>query len=115
MYSLKIGTGTIVVLTDRRLIKELLDKKSSIYSKRPASYLSDFITGGDHVLLMDYRYVFMLLSIRNGCQGFQMEHLRRGQNTLIILLFQSQYRNIQKLQTSGCCLILSETVRINVF
>jgi hypothetical protein len=58
MYSLKIGSGTIVVLTDRRLIKELLDKKSSIYSKRPASYLSEFITGGDHVLLMDYRYVF---------------------------------------------------------
>jgi hypothetical protein len=57
MYSLKIGSGTIIVLTDRKLIKELLDKKSSIYSKRPASYLSEFMTGGDHVLLVDYRYV----------------------------------------------------------
>ncbi len=54
MYSLKIGTGTMIVLTDRRLVKQLIDKKSSIYSKRPPSYLGQLITGGDHLLIMDY-------------------------------------------------------------
>jgi cytochrome P450 family 619 len=55
MYSLKLGTGTAVVLTDRRLIKQLLDKKSNIYSNRPPSFVShDLITGGDHLLVMQY-------------------------------------------------------------
>ena len=55
MYSLKLGTGTAVVLTDRRLVKQLIDKKSSIYSNRPPSYVShDLITGGDHLLVMQY-------------------------------------------------------------
>lgn len=49
MYSLKLGPGTMIVLTDRRLIKQLIDKKSSIYSNRPPSYVGNgLITGGDH-------------------------------------------------------------------
>ncbi|KAL5323736.1 hypothetical protein ACEPPN_008277 [Leptodophora sp. 'Broadleaf-Isolate-01'] len=55
IYSLKLGPGTMVVLTDRRLIKNLIDKKSNIYSNRPPSYVGNsLITGGDHVLVMDY-------------------------------------------------------------
>ena len=54
IYSLKLGTGTAVVLTDRRLVKELVDKKSSKYSERPKSYVANLISGGDHILLMDY-------------------------------------------------------------
>jgi hypothetical protein len=55
MYSLKLGPGTMVVLTDRRLVKQLIDKKSSIYSNRPASYVGNcLITGNDHLLVMDY-------------------------------------------------------------
>ncbi|GIZ39287.1 hypothetical protein CKM354_000267500 [Cercospora kikuchii] len=33
--SFNLGTGTAVVITDRRLVKELVDKKSSKYSIRP--------------------------------------------------------------------------------
>ena len=52
---MKLGTGTGIVLTDRKLIKQLLDKKSSIYSNRPHSYVShNLITGGDHVLIAHY-------------------------------------------------------------
>ncbi|KAI9879658.1 MAG: hypothetical protein M1830_007765 [Pleopsidium flavum] len=55
MYSLKVGTATAVVLTDRRLIKNLIDGKSSIYSNRPPSYvMNDLTTRGDHLLVMDY-------------------------------------------------------------
>lgn len=53
--SLKLGSGTAVVLTDRRLIKELRDKKSNIYSDRPPPFVShDLITGGDHLFVMQY-------------------------------------------------------------
>lgn len=55
IFSLKIGSGTAVVLTDRRLVKQLIDKKSGIYSNRPHSYVShNLITGGDHVLIAHY-------------------------------------------------------------
>jgi cytochrome P450 len=54
LYTLKLGTGTAAVLTDRRLIKQLIDKKSAIYSERPASYVADLISSGDHILLMKH-------------------------------------------------------------
>ncbi|KAB8253715.1 putative cytochrome P450 [Aspergillus pseudonomiae] len=55
LYSLKMGTGTAVVITDRRIVKELVDKRSAKYSNRPASYVShDLMTSGDHLLVMQY-------------------------------------------------------------
>ena len=53
IFSLKLGSGTAVVVSSPRLIKELVDRKSSIYSNRPASYVSyDLITRGEHLLVM---------------------------------------------------------------
>ncbi|KAI7658152.1 putative cytochrome P450 [Hortaea werneckii] len=54
IYTLKLGTGTAAVITDPRLVKQLLDKKSSKYAERPRSYVANLIAGGDHILLMDY-------------------------------------------------------------
>lgn len=56
IYSLKMGTGTAIVLTDRRLVKELVEKKSAIYSHRPSSYVANLISGGDHILLVRPRF-----------------------------------------------------------
>jgi cytochrome P450 len=55
MFSLKMGSATAIVLTDRSLVKNLVDKRSAIYSDRPSSYVShDLITRGDHLLVMNY-------------------------------------------------------------
>ena len=54
IFSLKLGPGTAVVVTDRHLVKTLLDKKSLLYSERPTSFVSDAITRGDHLLVMKY-------------------------------------------------------------
>ena len=44
----------MVVITDRRIAKDL-DKKANIYSQRPPSYVShDLITKGNHLLVMHY-------------------------------------------------------------
>lgn len=54
MYSLKLGSGNAVVLTDRRLIKQLLEKRSAISSNRPVMMVAQkLITEGDHMLWMD--------------------------------------------------------------
>lgn len=55
IFSLKIGSGTAIVITSPDYIKKLVDKKSNVYSHRPASYVGNgIIGGGDHVLLMQY-------------------------------------------------------------
>ncbi|EKG10438.1 Cytochrome P450 [Macrophomina phaseolina MS6] len=55
IFSLKLGPATAVVITDRRLVKQLLDKKGNVYSNRPQSYVAnELITGGDHLLVMQY-------------------------------------------------------------
>ncbi|MCJ1240632.1 hypothetical protein MMC14_008636, partial [Varicellaria rhodocarpa] len=53
IFSLKVGPANTVVISSPDLIRSLVDKKSSIYSDRPASYVShDLITHGDHLLIM---------------------------------------------------------------
>lgn len=55
LYMLKIGNANIAVITDRRLVKEVIDRKSAIYSHRPHSYVShELITKGNHLLVMHY-------------------------------------------------------------
>lgn len=44
----------MVILTDCHLVKNLIDKKSSIHSNRPRYVGNGLITGGDHLLVMDY-------------------------------------------------------------
>jgi cytochrome P450 len=39
IYSLKMAHATAIVLTDRRLIRELVDKKGAIYNSRPSNFL----------------------------------------------------------------------------
>lgn len=82
MYSLKIGTGTIIVLTDRRLVKQLIDRKSAIYSKRPPSYLNQQITGGDHLLVMDYSNKWRAL--RRLIHQYFMESMVVNEHTKVV-------------------------------
>ena len=42
------------MVTDWKLIKSLLDKKSNIYSHRPLSLVAHLITQSDHLLVMQY-------------------------------------------------------------
>ncbi|KAF2814065.1 putative cytochrome P450 oxidoreductase [Mytilinidion resinicola] len=51
IFSLTIGPTNIVVLTDRKAVNYLLDKKGSIYSDRPFNYVTNYITHGDHLTL----------------------------------------------------------------
>ncbi|KAK8134717.1 hypothetical protein PG984_006729 [Apiospora sp. TS-2023a] len=54
VYSLILGTQVLVVLSSDRAVKDLLDKRSAIYSSRPDMYLGNVVSGGFRVLLMKY-------------------------------------------------------------
>ncbi|CAI9625044.1 unnamed protein product [Alternaria burnsii] len=60
VYSLILGTKVMIVLSSDQAVKDLLDKRSSIYSSRPDLYLSNIVSGASEVsgglrmLLMPY-------------------------------------------------------------
>ncbi|KAB8078110.1 cytochrome P450 [Aspergillus leporis] len=71
LFSLKRFNNTTIVITDRKLVKDLIDKKSSIYSHRPVSLVSHLITGSDHLLVMQYGEMWR--SIRKLIHQYFME------------------------------------------
>ena len=54
IFSLKRFTNTTLIIFDRKLMKNLLDKKSNIFSNRFASIVAQLITQDDHLLIMNY-------------------------------------------------------------
>lgn len=52
VYSLILGTKVMIVLSSDQAIKDLLDKRSAIYSSRPDMYLGRIVSGGLRMLLM---------------------------------------------------------------
>jgi hypothetical protein len=62
VYSLILGTKVMIVLSSDQAVKDLLDKRSGIYSSRPDMYIGKIISGGLRMLLM-VRLVQLNLSI----------------------------------------------------
>lgn len=52
VYSLILGTKTMIVLSGDRAIKDLLDKKSAVYSDRPELYIGQTLASGNLRFLM---------------------------------------------------------------
>ena len=53
IYSLILGTKTLIVLSSDTAIKDLLDKRGNVYSDRPEMYIGMTIcSGGLRVLMM---------------------------------------------------------------
>ncbi|ETN44005.1 uncharacterized protein HMPREF1541_10870 [Cyphellophora europaea CBS 101466] len=55
IYSLMLGTKTFIVLSSDTAVKDLLDRRSNIYSSRPDMFIGmDLASGGLRILLMKY-------------------------------------------------------------
>ncbi|KAF2852521.1 cytochrome P450 [Plenodomus tracheiphilus IPT5] len=54
IYSLILGTKVMIVLNTDQAVKDLLDKRSGIYSSRPEMYIGQVVSGGLRILLMEY-------------------------------------------------------------
>lgn len=55
IYSLMLGTKCLIVLSSDEAVKELLDKRSNIYSHRQEMYIGQTLCSGDLRLLMMVR------------------------------------------------------------
>ena len=49
---MKMGSGNMFVLYDRKAVHELLDKKGNIYSERPFDHVAQLVTNGDSFAFM---------------------------------------------------------------
>ncbi|KAI8169899.1 Cytochrome P450 monooxygenase yanC [Colletotrichum sp. SAR 10_70] len=54
VYSLILGTQVMIVLSSDKAVKDLLDKRSSIYSSRTDVYLGNVVSNNLRVVLMKY-------------------------------------------------------------
>jgi hypothetical protein len=55
IYSLILGTKVLIVLSSDEAVKELLDRRSGIYSDRQDMYIGQTLCSGDLRLLMMVR------------------------------------------------------------
>lgn len=56
VYSLILGTSTMIVLSSDKAVKDLMDKKSGKYSHRPELYVGQELCSGGLRVLMMVRY-----------------------------------------------------------
>ncbi|PCH00550.1 Cytochrome P450 [Penicillium occitanis (nom. inval.)] len=55
LYTVKAGHHTIGIITDRRVVRELIEEKGSTTSNRPSSHIIQHLIGGnDHPLTLQY-------------------------------------------------------------
>jgi len=53
-YSLKLGPGTVIVLSSTEAVREVMDKRNATTADRPPSYVADIITEGHHIGVVRY-------------------------------------------------------------
>lgn len=71
VYSLILGTKTLVVLSSDRAVKDLLDKKSGKYSHRQEMYVGqELCSGGLRVLMMVRSTSLGKRAMKNDCADF---------------------------------------------
>jgi hypothetical protein len=63
IYSLILGTRVMIVLSSDEVVKDLLDKRSGVYSSRPNMYLSHNIVSGGFRMVSMVSYCFNCLGL----------------------------------------------------
>ncbi|KAK4183906.1 O-methylsterigmatocystin oxidoreductase [Podospora australis] len=94
VYSLILGTTTTIVLSSDVAIKDLLDKRSNIYSSRPDMYISGLASGNMRMLLMEY--------------GDTWRKIRKLFHTLLQLKTAKSYVPYQDLESASMMIALLE-------
>jgi hypothetical protein len=52
IYSIMLGSQTMIILSSDEVVKELLDKRGSIYSDRPQNFIAKMCSRDQHMLTM---------------------------------------------------------------
>ena len=54
VLQLKVANGTVIVLSDMALVRELLDNRSSETCSRPPLHAANAVTGGNYMVMADF-------------------------------------------------------------
>ncbi|KAF8578909.1 cytochrome P450 [Ramaria rubella] len=119
IYSLKLGPGTVVVLTSPRAVRELLDKRSASSPDRSPHYMAELVTGGMNIAIARYdkhwkplRRVTHEILNRNSCMTTFLP-VQQAEATQLMhdLLSQPQefYNDIKRYSTSVMTSVLFGT------
>ncbi|CAE7136164.1 unnamed protein product [Rhizoctonia solani] len=54
IYSVKMGPGTVIVITDPAIAKDLMEKRSQLTADRPPNHMADRVAGGLNMVLSGY-------------------------------------------------------------
>ncbi|KAK4034937.1 O-methylsterigmatocystin oxidoreductase [Parachaetomium inaequale] len=98
IYSLVIGTSVTIVLSSDVAIKDLLDKRSGIYSSRPEMYISRLASGDLRMVLMRY--------------GDKWRRARKLFHSLLHLQAASSYVPYQDLESTSIMVALLDEPRL---
>jgi len=72
-----VGTKTMVVLSSDQAVKDLMDKRSNIYSSKPDLYIpQELISGGNRILFMKYDQTWRM--VRKMCH--QLLNIQAARN-----------------------------------
>jgi hypothetical protein len=67
-----MGPGTVIVLTDMAIVKDLMDKHSQATVDRPPMHFADRIAGGMNMILARYSKYILLVHLNPVYHGVQM-------------------------------------------
>ncbi|KAJ7170769.1 cytochrome P450 [Mycena crocata] len=86
IYSLKIGSGTVVVIQSSQAILEIMDKNSASTSDRPPNHFVDIMTTGHNLVLARYGKIWRAM--------------RRGAHEILTLKAAIEHRPIQDAEST---------------
>lgn len=79
-----VASHPTIVITDRRLVKELMDKRSAVSSNRPRSYIMEnMVYEGDDIILMQANNPHWKLARRFMHQNFMASVVEKNHMPLI--------------------------------
>ncbi|KAK5191325.1 hypothetical protein LTR16_007617, partial [Cryomyces antarcticus] len=102
VYSLMLGTKTLIVLSSDVAVKDLLDKRSGIYSSRQDMYVGMTLCSGDlRLLMMIRKMVHGLLNIQAAKSYVPYQVLENKQMLYEMLVQPEQFlENIRRYSNS---------------
>lgn len=84
IYSVKLANHTAIVISDRRLVKELMEKRGSVTSNRPKSYIMDrMLYNGDDIILMQANDPHLKMARRFMHQKFMSSMVEKSHMSLL--------------------------------
>ncbi|KAF2703393.1 cytochrome P450 [Pleomassaria siparia CBS 279.74] len=80
IYSVIFGTKVMIVLSSDQSIRDLLDKRSNIYSSRPEMYIGNIISGNLRVVLMIMQSMLNIKAAKSYIpyQDLETKHMLAG-------------------------------------